>query len=147
MHNKTEDAEYIIKFGHLVIHSLCIYFLIKIAYAYFAEEKKGLKPGEEKQYDETRSAKAQLIAFILISNKEDRQYWSTMYNDEIMILYMFIAIYLAIKNKPIFASFWFTMALSVKAGVILLLPALLGQIHYNYGTIKLLTCIVMIIGF
>lgn len=51
-----------------------------------------------------------------------------MYNDEIMILYMFVAIYLAIKNKPILASFWFTMALSVKAGVILLLPALLGQI-------------------
>ena len=72
LHNQTEDAEYIIKFGHLVIHSLCIYFLIKIAYAYFAEEKRGLKPDEEKQYDETRSAKAQLIAFILISNREDR---------------------------------------------------------------------------
>ena len=49
-----------------------------------------------------------------------------MYNDEIMILYMIIAIYMGIKNKPIFASFWFTLALSVKAGVILLLPALLG---------------------
>lgn len=92
LHNQTEDAEYIIKFGHLVIHSFVIYFTVKIAYAYFAEEKE-TNEGEEKQYDETRSHKGQLIAFILLAGKEDRFYWSTMYNDEIMMLYMLIAIY------------------------------------------------------
>lgn len=39
------------------------------------------------------------------------------------------------------------MALSVKAGVILLIPALLGQVQYNHGTIMLLTCLAVIIGF
>ena len=69
-----------------------------------------------------------MIAFILLANKEDRSYWSTMYNDEIMMLYMLVAIYMVIKNKPIWGTFWFSMALGVKAGVILLIPALLGSI-------------------
>jgi len=83
-----------------VIHSLCIYFITKIAYTYFAEEKE-TKEGQEKQYDESRSSKAQIIAFILVSNRDDRFYWTTMYNDEIMMLYLLIAIYTTIKNKPI----------------------------------------------
>jgi hypothetical protein len=152
LHNQTEDAEYIIKFGHLVIHSLVVYFVVKISYAYFAEEKYkkiqgGLKEKVEKYYDESRSSKAQMIAFILLAGKEDRMYWSTMYNDEIMMLYMLIAIYVTIKNKPLAGTFWFTLALSVKAGVILLIPALLGQIQYNHGTLKLFMALVIIIGF
>jgi len=70
-----------------------------------------------------------------------------MYNDEIMMLYMIIAIYVTIKNKPLWGTFWFSLALSVKAGVILLIPGLLGQIQYNHGTFKLLTAFVIIIGF
>jgi len=152
LHYQTENAEYIIKFGHLVIHSLVIYFVVKISYAYFAEEKyKKIKVGKkeklEKYYDESRSSRAQMIAFILLAAKEDREYWATMYNDEIMMLYMIIAIYVTIKNKPLWGTFWFSLALSVKAGVILLIPGLLGQIQYNHGTFKLLTAFVIIIGF
>ena len=160
LHLQTEDAEYIIKFGHLVIHSLTIFFIVKMAYIYFAEEKasssneqkkkqdkKKVAKKQEKEYDETLSSRAQMIAFILVGNKGDRSYWSSMYNDEIMMLYMLIAIYYMLRNKPLIGSFWVTMALGVKAGVILLLPGLLGQIQYNHGTIKLLLSIAIIVGF
>lgn len=160
LHLQTEDAEYIIKFGHQVIHSLTIFFMVKMAYIYFAEEKasssneqkkkqdkKKVANKQEKEYDEMLSSRAQMIAFILVGNKGDRGYWSTMYNDEIMMLYMLIAIYYMLRNKPLIGSFWVTMALGVKAGVILLLPGLLGQIQYNHGTIKLLLSIAIIVGF
>ena len=80
-------------------------------------------------------SKAQLIGFILVANKEDRGIYAMMFNDEIMILYLVLTLYYAIKNKPILASFFFTLGLSVKAGFILLLPAFLGQLQLNYGTI------------
>ena len=64
----------------------------------------------------------------MLSSKENRQYWSTMYNDEIMILWYVISVYFAMKNSPIIASFFLTLGLSVKAGVVLALPGFLGSI-------------------
>ena len=58
-----------------------------------------------------------------------------------------IAVWLMIKNKPVWGSFWFSMALGVKAGALLIIPGLLGQIQYNHGTLKLFTCICVIVGF
>lgn len=49
-----------------------------------------------------------------------------MYNDEIMMLYVVVTMYLVISNRPIWAAWMFTIALSVKAGVLLMLPAFLG---------------------
>lgn len=63
---------------------------------------------------------------MMIASKEDRAYYSTMYNDEIMILYLVIAIYLTLRNRPIAASFFVTLSLSVKVGALLLLPSFLG---------------------
>ena len=51
-----------------------------------------------------------------------------MYIDEIMLLYMLVAVYYSIKSKPVVASIFLTLGLSVKAGVILLLPGFLGSI-------------------
>ena len=70
-----------------------------------------------------------------------------MFNDEIMIVYILLAIYYLLKNQPIVSSVFVTLGLSIKAGVILLLPAYLGLLQYNYGTIKLLTCSAIIVGF
>lgn len=39
LHLQTESAEYYIKFLHLVIHSLVIVYIVKIAYLYFREDK------------------------------------------------------------------------------------------------------------
>jgi len=88
-----------------------------------------------------------MIALILLANGEDRSQFVQMYNDEIMILYIVISIYQAMKGRPILSTFFITMALGVKAGVLLILPAFLGQIQYNYGTIQLIKCIVLLFGF
>lgn len=55
--------------------------------------------------------------------------------------------YFTLANRPMLATFFFTLGLSVKAGVLLLLPAFLGQMQYNYGTVNLIKSIVIIIGF
>ena len=60
---------------------------------------------------------------------------------------MIVSIYLLLKNKPVLASCFVTLALSIKAGVILLLPAFLGSIQLNFGTRSLLKSIVIIVGF
>jgi hypothetical protein len=83
----------------------------------------------------------------MLANKESRGYYSSMYNDEIMMLYILVAIYYQLKSKPIVASFFLTLGLSVKAGVILLIPAFLGSIQMFHGTFTLLKCITLIVGF
>ena len=47
LHTKTENAEYIVKFGHLVIHSLAICCVVKISYMYLPEEKPQDKENAE----------------------------------------------------------------------------------------------------
>jgi len=95
--------------------------ITKIAYTYFRDPNLAL-PAKNR----VPSSTAQLIGFIMLANKEDRSFYSTMFNDEIMVLYLALALYFAIRNKPMIASFFVTLGLSVKAGVILLLPAFLG---------------------
>ena len=58
-----------------------------------------------------------------------------MYNDEIMILYLLMAIYYFASNKIWTSTFWLSMSLSVKAGGILILPGYLGMIQYQYGPV------------
>lgn len=91
--------------------------------------------------------KAQLIGFILLTNPWDRTFYTLMYNDQIMTLYILLCMYFTLANKPLLATFFFTLGLSVKAGVLLLLPAFLGQMQYNYGTVNLLKSIALIIAF
>jgi len=42
LHLQTDYAEYIIKFGHQIIHSLIIVFVTKISYVYFNDDGKSL---------------------------------------------------------------------------------------------------------
>lgn len=64
-----------------------------------------------------------------------------------MMMYMVIAVYMFASSRPLQGSFWFTMALGIKAGVILIIPALLGSVMYNHGLFKLILSILVIIGF
>ena len=70
-----------------------------------------------------------------------------MYNDEIMVMYIVISIYLSIVNRPLWASLFLTLGMSIKAGVVLLLPAFLGQMQYNHGTKELLKSVSLIVSF
>ena len=70
-----------------------------------------------------------------------------MYNDEIMMLYLVFAMVLMIEDRPIVASGLLTLALSVKGGVLLALPAFLGVVHHNYGVRTLLKSCLIIVSF
>jgi hypothetical protein len=83
----------------------------------------------------------------MLCSKDARKYYLEMFNDEIMVLYVILACYYCMNSKPILASFWVTMGLGVKAGVILLLPGFLGSIQYNHGTVVLVKSLFMIVGF
>jgi Gpi18-like mannosyltransferase len=104
------------KVGHQLIHTLCIMVVYLISHLYFRTHTK-----------QTDVPKAQLIGFILLTNPWDRTFYTLMYNDQIMTLYILLCMYFTLANKPMTATFFFTLGLSVKAGVLLLLPAFLGQ--------------------
>lgn len=143
LHLHSEHAEQIVKFIHVIIHSATIVFATKIAYLYFAEDKE-----RSKEECEWKCMKAQWIAFILLSNMQDRPWYAHgMYNDTVMMLYLLISIYNFGKGSPILGSFWCTMALGVKAGIILILPSLLGSIMYNHGLKMLIICTAVIVSF
>jgi len=127
----TDKAEYIWKVFHFAIHSGINYYVGHISYSYFKD----------------RPWKAQLICFILVANEEIREFNQYLFNDSIMALYIAICFYFVSTNKPFHAAFFFTLGLSIKAGVMLLLPSFLGWMQYQYGTKKLLTSIMLIIVF
>ena len=68
-----------------------------------------------------------------------------MYNDEIMILYLIMAVYYV--ERPYISALLMSLSLSVKAGGILIMPAFLGQIQYNFGIRKLIGVLVVMVGF
>jgi Gpi18-like mannosyltransferase len=131
LHYHYENAHLIMKFVHVIVHSVLILFLTKISCLYFGEAKK--KSDQPKVLK--MPPKAQLICFILLSNQQVRKLFSTMQNDEIMMMYMVISVYLFARNKPLQASFFFTLGYSLKAALILLMPAFLGCMMHTFGTI------------
>jgi len=130
LHMLTDQAEFWSRLCHQGFHTAILFFVIKISYLYFYYSPE----------------KAQLIAFILLANKNDRIFHSEMYNDEVMMMWLVIAIYLVLQNRPMLASLVFTWALSIKAGVLLLMPAFLGQMQYNFGTVNLIKSIIIILA-
>ena len=65
---------------------------------------------------------------MLLANTEIREFNAYLFNDTFLALYVAICINLITNNKPMLASFFLTMSLSIKAGAMLLLPGFLGWI-------------------
>ena len=85
---------------------------------------------------------------IWLSTERDRELYQLMFNDEIMGLYLVLAIYLiGTKNMPVGAALALTTGLSMKAGVMLILPGFLGAVQYAFGTYKLFGCLIVIVAF
>ena len=92
--------------------------------------------------------KAHLIAFILVFNFNDRQFYVTsLSNDQFMAMYLLIAFYYFAKSHLVKAVFWFTMAVSVNAGALIIFPTLLTVILYNNGLIRMLVSALFTVGF
>lgn len=64
-----------------------------------------------------------------------------------MLLYLVLAIYSFARSRPYFGMFFFSMAYGMKAGALLLIPSMLGLIHLNHGTFKLIICTAFLVGF
>jgi alpha-1,3-mannosyltransferase len=111
LHYNTKYAEIIMKAVFIGIHSFTNFFIGKIAYLYLEND-----------------CESQLIILSLLSNKDAMLYYLEMFNDEIMMLYLILCIYYAITNKPVAASFFLTMGVGVKAGLLLIIPGFLGSI-------------------
>jgi len=69
-----------------------------------------------------------------------------LFNDSILALYVVLCLYFITSNRPAVAALMLTLALSIKAGAILLIPGLLGWTHYKYGAQKLIWSIFIIVG-
>lgn len=83
----------------------------------------------------------------LLANTDNRLYNTKMFNDQIMTLYLVMCIYYAVSNCPMTASFFLSMGMGVKAGLLLIIPGFLGSIQLNYGLSKLVLSVLIIVGF
>ena len=59
------------------------------------------------------------------------------YNDHFMALCAFLGTYFMSHNKPNLAAFFIALGISIKTGILLILPAFLGWTQYHYGVAKL----------
>ena len=85
------------------------------------------------------------MCFIIVCNEEVRELNQLLFNDSILALYVVLCLYFITCNRPHIAALMLSLALSIKAGAILLLPGLLGWTHYMYGTKKLIMSIFIIV--
>ena len=107
---------------------MCNFFMGCIAYKYFKE-----KPFY-----------AQMVCFMLLANQKVEY---LMYNDQFAALFICKAMaVLFLDTDPLQASISIGMALSIKAPVIMLLPAYLGSIHFKFGTKHLIGSLMIILG-
>lgn len=141
LHMYTEDAEFIMKALHILIHTCTIVLATKISFIYFYDGKRPTTSNLVK------SPKAQMVAIILLSNKLDKEYYNLMYNDEIMVIYLLLTIYFAITNCPIKASIFLALAMSIKLTAVLIIPAFLGITMANHGVPTLFKSIGIILAF
>jgi Gpi18-like mannosyltransferase len=101
-----------LKIFHLILHTVSILVVSKVAFNYFKQDP----------------SKAQLMVFLFLANHKERCFEMWMYNDSIMVVYVLLCLYMVSENKPRLAALMFSLALSIKAGAMLLLPTLLGSI-------------------
>lgn len=133
LHLQTPLAEYIMKMFFILSHSAVLALITKMAYLYFGDD----------DFDS-----AQMVGVVLLSNNYERSAFAHgMYNDQIMLTYLVLSMYMMLKNRPLISAFILTLGMSVKAGILLILPSFLGSIQYNYGTLTLLKSIFIIVVF
>lgn len=82
---------------------------------------------------------------MLAANIQEKYMHSEMFNDSIMVVFIYMAFYFMQNNWPRLASAAIGISLTIKAGGILLFPPLLGWVQYQHGTFKLLDSIFILL--
>jgi Gpi18-like mannosyltransferase len=98
------------------------------------------------RYFKNEPFKAQLVCLMLVANEEMREINQLLFNDSILALYVVLCIYFVSGNRPLLAAQMLTMAMSIKAGAMLLVPSFLGAIQYQWGTLKLVIVLIIIVS-
>mmetsp|Transcript_6813 Transcript_6813/g.10982 ORF Transcript_6813/g.10982 Transcript_6813/m.10982 type:complete len:115 (+) Transcript_6813:173-517(+) len=111
---KHDLAEYYLLGIHFALHSLIIALIVSLAYTYFKHAPH----------------RAQFVFFCLISNEYVRFQNTLCFNDTLLSLYVVLCLFFVTHNRPMWGAFALTLALSIKAGGMLLVPAFLGWIQY-----------------
>lgn len=143
LQNATELAVPLIKLAHAFAQSIIFCLLTDVTFKYWPEASATVKGA----YDASLSSKGQLLAFAFISSHLDRHWVTSLFNDHLMALAIVLTLHSLASDRLFLALFSFSVAYGLKAGAVLLIPALLGIIQYNYGTIKLIMSIVFLVAF
>lgn len=127
----TTHGEYYLKLFHIVVHSVANSLMGLLAYNYFGAKDR-LTP--------------QLICFMMLSNHCVRREESLLFNDQIMYSISIVAVYcLSVLGLPLVSAFFFTVSMSIKAGTMLYMPAVLGVIQYRFGMLYLVAAVAIIV--
>ena len=61
-----------------------------------------------------------------------------------MSMWLVMAIYYYANRQPFMGTIFYTVGYATKTGALLMLPAILGCLQYNHGTINLVVCVILI---
>ena len=127
-------GEQVMKFLHVIVHTVTQVYATKIAYLFFGENLRHFI-----KENSWTSMRAQVIAFALLSNYHDRQFYANMMcSDEVMSMFLIMSIYYLGKGQTIKGITYFSLALGMNSLLILLLPlALLCSRSTSQGTLAL----------
>jgi hypothetical protein len=131
LHIHTRFAMYIWKVTCALIHTANALIIMRISKICFRNDLR----------------KVQLIGFILITNHNYHLFNVMMFNDQLIGFFALLTIYKLVADQPLSAALFVSMALSIKAGGLLLVPTVFGWLHYFYGTTKLLQGILVLVIF
>ena len=88
----------------------------------------------------------QLICFMMLSNHCVRREESLLFNDQIMYTLTLLGVYLlAVRGWPLTSALFFSLSMSIKAGTMLYMPAMLGIVQYRFGILYLAGAVLVIL--
>ena len=124
-------CEMIFEIFNIMVQTCSLYIIISLARRYFNAEP----------------SRAQIIGFLIVSNQSLHELYQNLYNETFQEFFVLSAIFcLVALNRPIVAAVILSLAISLKALAILLLPGMLGWIQYKHGTVSLLASIQVIVA-
>lgn len=65
---------------------------------------------------------------MLVANDELREKHATLYNDTFLGFYCVICMWMLSINRPILSAIFLSLAISIKAGAVLLIPSVFGLV-------------------
>jgi len=98
------------------------------------------------KYMRYRPEDAQLVCFMLLGNDRIREMYSHLYDDAFVGFYLTLAFYFFIFGRVYVAAVFLSLSLSVKTGVLVALPALVGTIQWLHGSLPLAGTLGIVVG-